>query len=173
MRLGKDLDSWLPVAPGMPAPALLLADQGNVERAVELYALVPRYPIVVNSHWFEDVAGKRVSAAAATLPSEVVAAAQERGRARDLWTTVEELLVELEEETGPCSPRTPDIGESLRSPCLHLDELFQLRQDPTEGTTAVSHDGEEREVHSLSFLSKGDGYDSVTDRGIEPRFSDG
>jgi hypothetical protein len=29
---------------------------------------------------------------AAALPPEVVAAAQERGRARDLWTTAQELL---------------------------------------------------------------------------------
>jgi len=35
------------------------------------------------------------SAWAATLPPEVVAAAQERGRTRDLDATVEELLVEL------------------------------------------------------------------------------
>jgi hypothetical protein len=31
------------------------------------------------------------------LPPDVVAAAQERGRARDLWATAEELLQELSE----------------------------------------------------------------------------
>jgi hypothetical protein len=54
-----------------------------------------RYPHVANSRWFEDVAGKHI-AAAAGLPSDVFAAAQERGQARDLWATVEELLAELE-----------------------------------------------------------------------------
>ena len=31
------------------------------------------------------------------MPPEDVAAAEERGRGRDLWATVEELLAELEE----------------------------------------------------------------------------
>jgi hypothetical protein len=62
---------------------------------VEIYALASRYPYVANSQWFEDIAGKQITAVAATLPPEVVAAAQERGRARDLQETVAELLVEL------------------------------------------------------------------------------
>ena len=36
-----------------------------------------------------------ITAVAATLPPEVVAAAQERGRSRDLEATVAELLIEL------------------------------------------------------------------------------
>ena len=49
--------------------ALLLADEGQVERAVELYALASRYPFVANSRWFEDVAGSQITAAvAANLP---------------------------------------------------------------------------------------------------------
>jgi hypothetical protein len=51
---------------------------------------------VANSRWFEDVAGRHIAAAAAPLPPDVVAAAQERGRARDLDATVAELLVEWE-----------------------------------------------------------------------------
>jgi predicted ATPase/DNA-binding SARP family transcriptional activator len=81
---------------GLPAAALLLADQGETERAVELYALASRYPFVANSRWFEDVAGKHIAAVAATLPLDVVAAAQERGRARNLDATVAELLDEVE-----------------------------------------------------------------------------
>jgi hypothetical protein len=76
--------------------ALLLADLGKGERAVEIYALASRYGFVANSHLWEDIAGHEIAALAATLPQEVVAAAQERGRARDLDTTVQELLVELE-----------------------------------------------------------------------------
>jgi hypothetical protein len=45
-----------------------------------------------NSRWFEDVAGRRIAAAAETLPPEVVAVAQERGQARDTAATVAELL---------------------------------------------------------------------------------
>jgi tetratricopeptide (TPR) repeat protein len=80
----------------LPAVALHLADQGEVERAVELYALASRHPYVANSRWFEDVAGKHMAAVAAALPPEVAAAAQERGRARDLWDTAAKLVEELD-----------------------------------------------------------------------------
>jgi hypothetical protein len=73
-----------------------MADRGEKERAVELYGLASRYEFVANSRWFEDVAGRRIAAFAATLPPEVVAAAQKRGRARDLDATAKELLAELE-----------------------------------------------------------------------------
>ena len=46
-----------------------------------------------NSRWFEDVAGKQI--AAASLPSEVAAIAQERGRARDLKGVAAKPLTEL------------------------------------------------------------------------------
>jgi predicted anti-sigma-YlaC factor YlaD len=81
----------------LPTIALFLANRGEVERAVELYALACRYPYVANARLWEDIAGKHIAAAAKTLPPEVVEAAQARGRARDLEATVRELLCELEE----------------------------------------------------------------------------
>ena len=80
----------------LPVAALLQADEGQVERAVELYALVSQSPLVANSRWFDDVAGKHIAAAAEGLPPGGVAAAQERGRARDLWETARELRAEFE-----------------------------------------------------------------------------
>jgi len=44
------------------------------------------------------VTGRPVREAAATLPPEVVRAAEERGRAREWRATVEELLAELAAE---------------------------------------------------------------------------
>jgi predicted ATPase/DNA-binding SARP family transcriptional activator len=76
--------------------ALLLADAGAVERAVELYALVTRHPYFGNSRYREDITGGYIVAAAAALAPQTVAAAQERGRARDLDATVAELVSELE-----------------------------------------------------------------------------
>ena len=87
----------MPFLYGLPAAALLLADQGQAEWAVELYAMASRYGFVANSRWFEDVAGRHIAAVAGTLPPDVVAAAQERGRVRDLEATTAELLVELGE----------------------------------------------------------------------------
>jgi tetratricopeptide (TPR) repeat protein len=80
LQMGTKLDSWLPIVLGLPALALLLADEGELERAVELYALASRYPHVSNSRWFEDVAGRDIAAVAATLPADAAAAARERGQ---------------------------------------------------------------------------------------------
>jgi tetratricopeptide (TPR) repeat protein len=93
----RDTFKFLLLVCTLPGIALLLADQGEKERAVELYALARTHPMVANSQWFEDIAGRHITAVAATLPPEVVAAAKARGQARDLWETAAELLAELEE----------------------------------------------------------------------------
>jgi predicted ATPase len=95
LHLATQLGTCVPLMHGLPAAALLLADEGQSERAVEIYALALRYPCVANSQWYEDIAGQHIAAVAATLPPDVVAAAQARGRARDLDATVAELLDEL------------------------------------------------------------------------------
>jgi len=74
---------------------LLWADRGELEQAVELYGLASRYPFVANSRWFVDVVGQHIAAVVASLPPDVVVAAQERGLKRDLQTTVAKLLTEL------------------------------------------------------------------------------
>ena len=98
LRIGAEVGAFQRLITALPATALLLADQGEPERAIELYALASRYPYVANSRWFEDVAGRHIASMAAGLPADEVAAAQERGRARDLDATVNELLVELCQE---------------------------------------------------------------------------
>jgi tetratricopeptide (TPR) repeat protein len=97
LRTASEIRTTFPLVTALPAIALLLADRGDKERAVELYALASRYPRVANSRWFEDIAGKHIATVAATLPPKVVAEAEERGKAQDLETTVAELLVELGE----------------------------------------------------------------------------
>jgi predicted ATPase len=85
-----------PLLWALPAAALLLADRGDAQRAVEVYALASRYGLVANSRWFEDVAGRHVAEIAGSLPKDAAAAARERGRAQDLEATAARLLVELE-----------------------------------------------------------------------------
>ena len=85
----------MPALFGLVAASRMFSDLGEIERAVELYALASRYPFVANSRCFEDVAGSQMAAQASTLPETVVAAAKERGQARDLHATVAELLAEL------------------------------------------------------------------------------
>ena len=101
---GRDLESGDLVAIKVLRPEVIAADPGVValfhvdqeqgERALELYGLASRYPYVSCSRWYEDVAGRHIAAAAAGLPPDVIAAAQERGRARDLEATLRDLLVE-------------------------------------------------------------------------------
>jgi predicted ATPase/DNA-binding SARP family transcriptional activator len=82
--------------PTLSALALYAADRGRVERALELYALASCSPLVANSRWYEDVAGRYLAALAAALPPDVAAAASERGRVQDLGTALAVQLAELE-----------------------------------------------------------------------------
>jgi tetratricopeptide (TPR) repeat protein len=95
LRVGIEAHMPFTLACATAGIALLLARRGEVERAVELYALASRDPLIAHSRWYEDVVGRRIAAAATALPPDIIAAAQDRGRARDLWATVEELAAEL------------------------------------------------------------------------------
>jgi hypothetical protein len=71
--------------------AVLLADDGELECAAELFALSERENAVL----INFVARRELADIAAALPADVATAAQVRGWARDLWATAEELLAEL------------------------------------------------------------------------------
>lgn len=86
---------FLVIVHALPVVAQLVADQGDRQRALELHALACRYPTVANSRLFADMMGDEVEEWEATLPPDVVEAARERGRARELWETADELLEEL------------------------------------------------------------------------------
>jgi tetratricopeptide (TPR) repeat protein len=58
-----DIGAFFPLIYALPAAALLLADQGAHELAIETYALASRYGFVANSRWFKDVAGRHIAAA--------------------------------------------------------------------------------------------------------------
>jgi tetratricopeptide (TPR) repeat protein len=96
LRWAAQSGAFRAVVEALPASALMLVNQGKVEQAVEIYALACTYGHVANSQWYEDVVGQPVAEAAAALPPDVVAAAQERGRARDVQATLEELIAEWE-----------------------------------------------------------------------------
>ena len=82
----------------LPAVAYRLAITGQVERAVELCALIDEHALCGKTPWFEDVAGKAIMEMAADLPTEVVETARERGRQRDLFVTASELLEEFKKQ---------------------------------------------------------------------------
>jgi len=97
LDMAVDMGAFIPLLHLIPIVPVVLADAGEIERAVELYALAESHPFVTNSQLFEDIAGRFIEAAAASLPPEVVKAARARGRALDWWDTAAALLEELSE----------------------------------------------------------------------------
>ena len=96
LQISAETGAFLTPLFALPAIALVLADRGEQERAVELYALASRYPFVANSRWFESVFGRHIAAIAASLPPGVADAARKQGRARNVQATLEELIAEFE-----------------------------------------------------------------------------
>lgn len=76
--------------------APVLAGQGQPELAIELWALVSRYPYLKNSQYWADTIGRDIDNIASTLPKERVAAARERGQMLDLETISAVLLAEID-----------------------------------------------------------------------------
>jgi tetratricopeptide (TPR) repeat protein len=91
---------------GVPALALLRARRRRPEQAVELYEVALTHPRVRTSKWFQDLVGSLIADAAAELPPERVAAAQERGRRRDLQSAALE-FVAAHRESRPSGDRIP------------------------------------------------------------------
>jgi len=79
----------------LPPLCLFLAKSSEEERAVELYAMVSSYPFVSKSRWFSDVYENRIRESISSLSPDLVAKARERGQARDLDETINELLAEF------------------------------------------------------------------------------
>ena len=75
--------------------ALWIADLDDPALAVELYSLACQHPCLAKARWFEDIYGHPIYAQAERLPTEALAVAKERGRARDLWQTADQLLEEF------------------------------------------------------------------------------
>jgi len=97
LRIAAPIQAFAPARCAIHAYALLLADQGSVARGVELYTLVMQQPYFGNSVFRQDIIGDYMDAYAAGLPCDARCAAKARGRARELWRTVDEILAEQEQ----------------------------------------------------------------------------
>jgi tetratricopeptide (TPR) repeat protein len=96
LQIAAETGSWQACLFVAGKTALFMTMQEEAEKGVELYALATRYPYLGDSCFWEDTAGKRIAEFATGLPEEVVTAAKERGRQRNLHATVRELLGEFE-----------------------------------------------------------------------------
>jgi predicted ATPase/DNA-binding SARP family transcriptional activator len=95
LQKGVEIGSSMAQISASCAAAFFLAEQGDLEGGVEIYAMASRYPWIGKSQWYQDVIGDPLTTLTASLPAEVISAAQKRGRERDLEETVIELLAEL------------------------------------------------------------------------------
>lgn len=96
LQINTRVSSTLAYTHIFPALALLELVDGEVDRAIELYAFASNYRYVADSQWFYDVVGRHIEEAAALLSPEVATAAREHGRKLDPHEITKELLIELE-----------------------------------------------------------------------------
>jgi hypothetical protein len=120
LRIACRIRAYMPLVTILPLTSLWMLDQGQAERAIELYALTSRSPHVANSRWYEEVVRQHIAIAAATLPKEIVESARERGRGRDLEATAREPLVELiGDRARTCSRSTVGRPSWFSRSCTH------------------------------------------------------
>ena len=79
LNIGMQISSAMVHLYSLGAAALYLAEQGNLEGAVEIYALASRYPEIANSQWQKDVVEGPLNKLVASLPPDIAAQAQQRG----------------------------------------------------------------------------------------------
>jgi tetratricopeptide (TPR) repeat protein len=92
LQLAAENRLFLPSMTALAGVALLRAEQGESEAAIELYTIALQNGHVANSRWYQDVVGQYIDAVAQTLPIAMVEAAQARGRRREWRSTVQDLL---------------------------------------------------------------------------------
>ena len=92
LEIGVDLGAFMPAMYALPVAALLLADNGAADRAVEAYACACRYGVVADSRWFEEMVGQQIRATTALLPMEAAQAARAQGQAQD-WAAMAALVL--------------------------------------------------------------------------------
>ena len=83
--------AFFPLLRSLPLIALLLLDQGEIEQAVEFYALARRYRYIRESRLYQDLVGEEIDREAAGLEQEHLLELQEHGQHLDLWQTAERL----------------------------------------------------------------------------------
>lgn len=98
LNLGVEIRSQWPLTAGINLWALLLADEGRWEQALEFHSFA--LPLGPRMRWYDDVVVAHLGAATDHLPPEAIAAAQSRGASRTLLATVHEILFEIESNAG-------------------------------------------------------------------------
>ena len=99
LDLDRALDGrcYLAALTSLAGLALLLADDGEAEQAVALHTLLSEHPYTAHAYWFSQTITPEITAAAAGLSERERSAAEERGRAQDVWEAAAKLAGDLAE----------------------------------------------------------------------------
>ncbi len=96
LRIGLELPDFSAVSGVLSIIAVLLAESGDVERAIELDALNRLDPQLNHSKWYQTWIGEPIAAAAVGQSPALINAAQARGQSFDLWQTGATWLAKLQ-----------------------------------------------------------------------------
>ena len=113
------------------AQSLLLADAGEIERAIEYHALVMAHPYFGNSEFRKAVTGQFIDECADTLSPKRVRAAEKRGVVRDVWAIVDEILAAYETEIRPVF-EADDFGEEFTPELREKEESLRSQVEAKE-----------------------------------------
>jgi len=94
--LGRGILATITAWIAIPVYAVMQADSGEFEQAIELYEFMSRYPFISRSHLIKDLFKPTISLAESMLPREKLIEAQTRCQARNLKDTIVEIIAELE-----------------------------------------------------------------------------
>jgi len=92
LQIADKFGIYQPLVFALPVVALLLIDENQIERAVEVYFQAENQPIIGNSHWWRDSVGREIDQAGSSLSSNVLDEAKIRAKSLDLWETAKALV---------------------------------------------------------------------------------
>jgi predicted ATPase/DNA-binding SARP family transcriptional activator len=95
LQISHEFGVYFPLVFGLSVVTLLLVDENQIERAVEIYSHAESHPVVGCSRWWRDAVGHEIAQAGSSLSSSVLEAAKARGRSLDLRETAGSLMDEF------------------------------------------------------------------------------
>jgi tetratricopeptide (TPR) repeat protein len=95
LQIGVETRAFLPITLALAGIALMMARLDDPKGAVELWALLSRYPLIANAPLFQDTVGRHIATAAADLPSATIATAKKQGLAGDVQSAISAALTML------------------------------------------------------------------------------
>lgn len=125
LKLASEINVWYALKDSLGLFAVMLADQGHSERAVQVYALLRRYS-GMRAPFFENTFGIVVNAAAASMSAYVVGVAQARGQSLDIHETARELLKEYAQGDQVFHPSASTKTRDLNALTARETEVLRL-----------------------------------------------